>query len=231
MAHKVKLAYPIILASGSPRRRELMLGAGYAFEVVRPEIEEPGAPAEGGGAAAGYWAESLAYIKAAAVALRYPEALVIGADTIVRHGETLVGKPRDLADARRILTNLFGGRNEVITGVALICAAARWRVVTHVVTELVMRPMDEAELEDYLASGAWRDKAGAYALQEGGDRFVQSISGSESNIVGLPMERLGELIGEFAREVGAGDDTGTVEPWGGQAETKENTAHTKPPSH
>ncbi len=187
----------LILASGSPRRADLMRAAGYDFEIVRCPLAEPSL--DGGlaeqGLTAGEWAESLALFKAAAVAQDYPDALVVGADTIVVHGETVLGKAAAEAEARRILSNMFAGENLAITGVAVLGEAAEVRVVEHVVTRLVMRAMSGRELDDYLASGAWRDKAGAYALQEGGDKFVALMEGSESNVVGLPMERLGEILG------------------------------------
>jgi len=188
-----KLAYPLILASGSPRRRQLLAAAGYTFEVVEPPFEEPVPPTTQASAAAG-WAEALAYYKAAAVAQCYADAIVIGADTVVVYGEELIGKPKDEADARRILSTKFAGRNEVITGLAVLPPQTERRIITHVRTTLMMRPMTSEELEDYLASGAWRGKAGAYALQEGGDKFVLSTQGSESNVVGLPMEKLKELL-------------------------------------
>jgi septum formation protein len=187
---------PLILASASPRRCQLMRQAGYDFEVIPSVFDEPAAP-ESQAHAAAWWAEALAYMKASQVAQTNPQAIVIGADTIVTHSGCVVGKPRDLADARRILSTMFGGRNEVITGLAVLCPALNKRVITHVTTTLIMRPMDSGDLEQYLAGGAWRDKAGAYALQEGGDKFVESIEGSESNVVGLPMEKLAEVLAEF----------------------------------
>lgn len=192
-----KLHYPLILASASPRRRQLLSDADYEFEVVEPPFEEPTPPATQASAAAG-WAEALAYYKAAAVAQCYPDAITVGADTVVVFGEELIGKPKDEADARQILSAKFGGRNEVITGLAVLLPKAERRIITHVRTNLTMRPMSNEELEDYIASGKWREKAGAYALQEGGDKFVLSSEGSESNVLGLPMEKLEEILLRFA---------------------------------
>ena len=190
------LAYPLILASASPRRQELLRQAGYSFEVVPCTVPEPAEPADGVSAAA--WAESLAYFKARSVAENNPHALVIGADTIVARGQTIIGKPTDQADARRILTTMFAGRNDVITGLAVIPPPPHKRIITSVISTIVMRPMTDQELEDYLAGGAWRDKAGAYAFQEGGDIFVRNLQGSVSNIVGLPKEKLQEILQQFA---------------------------------
>ena len=184
----------MILASASPRRRELLREAGYSFEVIPAAIDEP-APSDGSEPAA--YAEQLALLKARAVAGLHREAITVGADTIVTHSGVIIGKPRDEGHAREILSGLFGGRNEVITGLAVLCPALDKCVVSHVATTIVMRGMQKDELEAYLASGAWRDKAGAYALQEGGDKFVQSIQGSESNIVGLPLGKLAKILEAF----------------------------------
>lgn len=191
--------FPLILASGSPRRRELLAQAGYRFEVVPPTLSEPRI-VPGPHVWPTGCAEALAYFKAASVARRYPDRLVIGADTVVVHGQTMVGKPADLADARRILTCLFDGPNEVITGLAILHLNRHHRIITHDSTTLDMRAMTERELEDYLASGAWQDKAGAYALQEGGDKFVRQMVGSETNVVGLPMEKLAEVLRQFEND-------------------------------
>lgn len=173
-----------------------MIEAGYEFETVASNVDEPELPS-GGGASAETWAETLAYFKARTVQQQMPDSIIIGADTVVAHSGLILGKPADEADARRILTTLFEGRNEVITGVAVLAPGSSRQVITHVSTALTLRPMEPDEVEAYLASGAWRDKAGAYAIQEGGDRFVQSIEGSHSNIVGLPMEKLAELLEPF----------------------------------
>ena len=184
----------MILASASPRRRELLVEGGYSFEVIPAAVDEP-APSDDIAPAA--YAEDLALLKAQAVAGAHPNAITIGADTIVTHSGIIIGKPRDEGHAREILSQLFGGGNEVITGVAVLCPVLDKCVVTHVATTIVMRGMEKHELEAYIASGAWRDKAGAYALQEGGDKFVKSIDGSESNIVGLPLEKLAEILETF----------------------------------
>ena len=190
------LPFPLILASGSPRRRELLSAAGCDFKAVRPPLDEPRVP-PGAAHCPAAWAEALAYFKARAVADQFPDALIIGADTLVVHANTVIGKPTDQADARRILSTNFAGHNEIITGLALLYPSRNKRIITHVSTIVTMRRMQPDELEEYLASGAWRDKAGAYAFQEGGDKFVRSLQGSRTNIVGLPMEKLKQLLTEF----------------------------------
>ncbi|OQA10841.1 MAG: Septum formation protein Maf [Firmicutes bacterium ADurb.Bin373] len=188
----------MILASGSPRRAELLRTAGYDFEVVIPPYTEPAGPPRWTFAAAA-WAEALAYFKARSVGQLHPETVIIGADTVVVHEDRIIGKARDEQDARRILSTLFAGRSEVITGLTVLSLDQNRRIITHETTSLIMRPMNPDELEDYLRSGAWRDKAGAYALQEGGDKFLQSMEGSESNVVGLPMERLKNILLQFQK--------------------------------
>jgi len=191
------LPYPLILASASPRRRELLEHAGFVFSVVAPPLHEP-APPEGPPITAAPWAEALAYFKARSVARHHPEAIIIGADTVVTHQNRIIGKARDEAEARHILSTMFAGPSRIITGLAVTCPVLDKRIITHEITSLVMRPMAEPELDDYIAGGAWRDKAGAYALQEGGDRFLQSLTGSESNVIGLPLEKLQQILSLFA---------------------------------
>jgi len=194
----VNLSYPLILASGSARRRSLLTEWGYDFEIVAPDLAEP--PATRGQALTPpAWAEAMAYAKAYLVAVDRPDAIVVGADTVVVHGEEVIGKPKDEADARRILTTRFAGRNEVITGLAVLYPPDRQIILTHVVTTIMMRAMTPPELEAYITGGAWKDKAGAYALQEGGDKFVLSLDGSESNVVGLPGEKLEEIFNRIAK--------------------------------
>lgn len=194
----VKLPYRLILASSSARRRQLLTEWGYVFDVVPPLFSEPPAPA-GEALSPSAWAEALAYFKAYAVAQTHPEAVVVGADTVVVHDKVVIGKPKDQADARRILTTQFAGQNDVITGVAVLYPPDHQRIITHVSTTILMRAMTEPELDAYMAGGAWQGKAGAYALQEGGDKFVVSMDGSESNVVGLPMEKLTEIFSRISK--------------------------------
>jgi len=189
----IRLKYPLILASSSPRRQALMAEARYVFETVVSTADEPALP-DDTGASAAVWAETLAYFKARSIQQKNLGSIIIGADTVVAHSGLILGKPADELDARRILTTLFKGRNEVITGIAVMAPEPPRLRIAHVSTTLTLRSINPDEVEAYLASGAWRDKAGAYAIQEGGDRFVESIEGSHSNIVGLPMEKLAELL-------------------------------------
>ena len=187
--HRLKL----ILASNSPRRRELLRQAGYRFEVRPPPIEDRGVT---GAPSPGALVESLAYLKAMASvdAHRMAEGLVLAADTVVVLAGRIIGKPADEADARRILSQLSGSEHRVLTGMALVDVAKRHRLLAHDVTRIRMRRITPAEIDAYVASGEALGKAGAYALQETGDRYVESLEGSVTNVVGLPMELLARML-------------------------------------
>ncbi len=139
-------------------------------------------------------AAALSAFKAKAVAQDVSEGLILAADTVAAIGERVFGKPADRADARRILTQLAGSSHQVITGVTLLDAATGKRDTRTETTVVVMRRLSEAELEGYLDSGAWEGKAGAYGIQDHGDAFVERIEGSFTNVVGLPMELLAEML-------------------------------------
>ena len=189
-------SYRLILASSSPRRRELLADAGVEFEVLEPPLAEPATGLMGLDPAA--QAEASAYFKARAVGLR-EDAYVLGADTIVAAGEAVLGKPADAEDARAMLSSLSGTRHTVITGVALLGPGGRRRIAS-AMTVVVMRTLTPAEVAEYVASGEWEGKAGGYAIQETADRFVARVEGSFSNIVGLPMELVRRLIEEMRGE-------------------------------
>lgn len=180
----------LVLASASPRRRALLDEMGYRFEVVPADVDErvdPALPPE-------QQAEVIAERKARAVAPRVGEALVLGADTIVAVEGRVIGKAADEAEAREFLRLLTTQRHAVITGLCVLDTVADTVEVAHEVTGLRMRPMTDAELDAYIAGAGWRDKAGAYALQEGGDEFVEEMDGSLSNVVGLPTDLVADLV-------------------------------------
>jgi len=185
--------FRLILASSSPRRRQLLTDAGYQFEVVAPTLAEPEEglkhlpPCQ--------QAEALAYFKARAVGTR-DGAYVLAADTIVAAGGSVLGKPADAEEARRMLTDLSGTRHAVITGVALLGPDGRRRIASDT-TYVVMRKITPREIDRYVAGGEWQGKAGAYAIQETADRFVERLEGSFSNVVGLPVELVGRMIHEL----------------------------------
>jgi septum formation protein len=192
---------PLVLASASPRRRELLARAGVRFEVIPAGIDEDVRPGEAPAQLAG----RLAREKALAVASRVgpdPARFVLGADTIVVLGESVLGKPRDPRDAESMLSRLVGRTHRVIT--AVVVARSHdlgWRART-VESRVRMRPAELEEIRAYVATGEPLDKAGAYALQGRGRRFVAEIAGSESNVIGLPLDETLDLL----REAGASPD-------------------------
>lgn len=184
--------FRLVLASSSPRRKQLLADAGYVFDVASPPMVEPRLLYEG--LAATQQAESLAYFKAKSVAERNPNVWVLGADTVVAsEDDCIFGKADDADEARRMLAQLSGTRHHVITGVAML-GPSRRRIICSDVTAVTMREMADAEIEEYVASGEWIGKAGAYAIQETADKFVTKIEGSWSNVVGLPMELLDSIV-------------------------------------
>ena len=185
----------IILASQSPRRSVLLREAGIAFEAVSPKHEEPDtslwkfSPEE--------FAQSASYFKARSVADDYPDRVILAADTVVALQGKPFGKPVDRDDARRILSTLAGTTQQVITGVTLYEPASGRRLIEHAVTHVTMRLISDAELDAYLDTGEWEGKAGAYGIQESADAFVEKTEGSFSNVVGLPIELVLEMLAAF----------------------------------
>lgn len=181
---------PIVLASGSPRRRELLADLGLAFEVAPSRAEEP-APLSGEPPTD--YARRMAAMKTAEVAARFPDRIVLGADTIVVLGDRIMGKPTDDAHALAMLTALSGQTHQVITAFCLMLPGhdALTRAVT---TDVDMRTSTEAELRAYIATGEPMDKAGAYAIQGMGTFLVTAIRGSYTNVVGLPVARVLEML-------------------------------------
>jgi septum formation protein len=185
----------VILASASPRRRELLERAAVDFEV-RPanvsERREPGEPPA-------LFARRLALAKARAVARTAgarPPRLVLGADTIVVIDAEVLGKPTDAEHAVALLSRLLGRTHRVITAVALVESATQDARDAVVESTVRMRPASAEEVRAYVATGEPLDKAGAYAVQGLGRRFVEKIEGSESNVIGLPLEETLGLLSE-----------------------------------
>lgn len=179
-----------ILASASPRRRELLGSIGLDFDVLPshvPEVREEGeAPEE--------YVARLSRDKAHALASEHPSRWVIAADTTVLLGEQLLEKPNDGDDAARMLTAIAGQTHMVYTGVTLVNAENGWRDTRVAETEVRMLPLSAAEIAWYVATGEPLDKAGAYAAQGIGGMFIESIHGSYSNVVGLPLATLYQML-------------------------------------
>jgi septum formation protein len=173
----------LILASQSPRRRELLTTAGFSFDVrVRP-VEE----VRGAGETPEAYVQRLATEKAEA-SWDGADEIVLGADTVVVLDQDVLEKPRDLADARRMLALLSGREHRVITGICLRHAGGR--TVDHVSTAVRFAPLSADEIDAYVASGEPMDKAGAYAIQGLASKFVERIDGCFFNVVGLPVSRV-----------------------------------------
>jgi septum formation protein len=180
----------LILASASPRRQQLLQDAGYTFGVCPANIDEDDVPP---GLGPAELAEYLARQKAAALAPQYPDDVILAADTVVAHGQSILGKPKDPIDAQRMLRLLAGTTHSVITGVAVVHLAAHFSRHTRVISTVHMRALTDAEVQAYVASNAWSGKAGGYGIQDP-DPFVIKMSGCHTNIVGLPMTTTAELL-------------------------------------
>lgn len=178
----------LILASGSPRRRDLLNDLGFEFEVRPVDIDESPLPSE----------KPVTYVMRLAreKALAQAEAgeLVIAADTIVAEGGELLGKPADSDDAKRMLRRLSGKAHEVHTGVALVDEAKTLRLTFVESTQVFFKTLEEPEIDWYVSTGEPLDKAGAYAVQGVGSLFVDKLEGNYANVVGLPVAALYRLL-------------------------------------
>jgi len=181
-----------ILASTSPRRKELLKKAGYNFKVVPPDIDESAFPSEG--VEPCEYAKRLALAKAKNVATGFPDQLVIGADTVVDFEGEIIGKPRDAKEAEEITRKLFSRPHKVITAVAIVRLSNGIEAVESDATVVYPKKMTDEQIAKHIGDGSWRGKSGAYAIKEGVDEFVEKIDGSLSNVMGLPMELLERML-------------------------------------
>lgn len=186
----------LVLASGSPRRRELLNSLGLDFDVELPDVDESRRQDE----PPGVYVERIAVEKARAVAA--PDRVVLAADTAVVHEGKVLGKPGHPEEARAMLRRLQNDRHEVFTGIAV----ASWNggaVVNSTVdvTEVAFLPMTDDEIADYVSTGEPMDKAGAYALQGAGGRFIESVKGSPFTVIGLPIHLISRLISAAGMDI------------------------------
>jgi septum formation protein len=188
MTHS-SMSAPLILASLSPRRRELLSEHGVEFEVVPSHVPETPLAGE----SPRQFARRAAQEKASEVARRYPGRFVLGADTVVVLDGAIFGKPTDRDDARRMLRSLSGRRHAVLTAVALLHPTGRVEEVI-VETEVEFRVLADEEIEEYIEKGEPFDKAGAYAIQGWAGKFVRAVRGSYSNVIGLPIDEVTTLL-------------------------------------
>lgn len=200
----------IVLASASPRRRELLGQIGLEFEVLVSNVEER-VTADGPGAMVEELSARKAMAVMGALGRTAEDVLVVGADTVVTLDGRIMGKPSDSGDAAGMLGMLSGRTHEVYTGVALLYRAAGRepgeceRRVFHEVTRVSLYPMSEAEIAFYVSSGDCMDKAGAYGIQGLFARYVKGIEGDYNNVVGLPVGRLYQEAGEWLRDEKSSD--------------------------
>lgn len=194
----------IILASGSPRRKELFELLGVPFEIVTSNVSEEGLSSD---MEFVEYAQSLAITKAMSVAERYPDAVVIGADTIVGLGKRIFLKPQNDAEAKVFLKELSGKTHSVVTGVAISVKGRTYTFADE--TKVTFMELDDALIDAYVASGDPFDKAGAYGIQSGGALFVEEIKGDYYSVMGLPIAALTRhlrMLGVITLEGGAQED-------------------------
>ena len=180
----------IILASASPRRRELLSKAGFKFDVVVSDTDENIDVCD-----APLMVRELALLKAGDVAKKVKKnSLIIGADTVVCIDGEILGKPKDWRDAKRMLTKLSGRAHQVYTGVCIIDSGTGKAVCKSERTDVIFKQLTKRQIRSYIATREPMDKAGAYAIQGGARSFVRGIVGSFDNVVGLPVEMVREII-------------------------------------
>lgn len=193
------MKHRLVLASGSPRRRELLANAGFSFEVVPSEFSEFATNSLSLAELTTYNATR----KALDIARLHPDAVVLGADTLVSlQGET-IGKPADMRGAVQILRRLRGREHQVCTAVFLCAARARLASSFYVISHVRFRQLSDAQIRAYLRRVNPLDKAGAYAAQGHGAEIIAAIRGSYTNVVGLPMERTKNVLAAFGIEPGS----------------------------
>lgn len=188
---------PLILASASPRRRKLLAEAGYEFVVDPPDIDESAFEADG--ISPCEYASRLALAKAKSTAEKHPHCLVIGADTVVDCNGEIIGKAADAKQAEKITKKLFNKAHKVITAVAVVRLSDGTEVVESDATTIYPKKLTDKQIAGHVKGRAWQDKAGAYAIKETGDKFIEKINGSLTNVMGLPMELVQRLLKRFMR--------------------------------
>lgn len=179
----------LILASASPRRAHLLDQAGYRFDIEPADIDESTVPFT----SPSEYAQRLAVLKAETIATSCPDDVILAADTIVALGERVLGKPTDANHAREMLQLLSGTTQIVITGVCVMRKSAGFQLTTRVMSSVKMDALKPEQIEAYIATGEWEGKAGGYGIQDN-DPFVKRVSGSHTNVVGLPMETVTKML-------------------------------------
>lgn len=191
---------PLLLASQSPRRKQILAQMGFAFDTVLPDAINEAAFLDPLNIKRSL--RKLAAAKAATVADRHPGSLVLGADTIVVKDRMVLGKPKDPADAADMLSMLSGSKHRVMTGIALVCRERSFLTIAVASTDVFFRKITKNEIDDYLKSNEYRDKAGAYAIQGKALIFISRINGCYYNVVGLPVFETISLFEKFTTSSG-----------------------------
>ncbi|MDR1085352.1 MAG: Maf family protein [Deltaproteobacteria bacterium] len=186
---------PFILASASPRRRELLFSCGLIFEVCPAEINEDMLVGEN----PEEYVRRVAESKALAVKEKFPKSPILAADTVVVLDNTLFGKPRDQKEAFLMLRTLAGAGHLVITAFSLLCPMEQEPLTESVISEVIFRELGDLEIETYLKTGESMDKAGAYAVQGQGIFLIKEVAGSLTNVVGLPLK---EVLAALEKHLG-----------------------------
>jgi len=189
------LPFRLILASGSQGRRWLLERAGYPFEIKPSNIPEPTEARLGD---CRHYVAELAWLKADAVAKQVSGGLIVAADTVGWLDGKVIGKPEDVADARRIIRSLSGTVHELWTGVCLWRRPGDWQINWQERSLVRMKPLTDAEIEDYLKTRKWEGCSGAYAIELPSDPYLTVEEGSLSNVIGLPMESLEKALAWMA---------------------------------
>ena len=187
----MKLSCPVILASASPRRKDLLSRMGIAFTVLPAEVEEI---SQDSGYPASEMVRLNACLKAGAVARQHPEALVIGSDTVVVCGSEIFGKPHSPEEAVAMLKKLAGRAHQVMSGVSLQCVKYRLDHSFTEISQVVFKELDDTAIREYMRLVNVMDKAGAYAIQGYFGRFIDHIEGDYDNVMGLPIAKVLKYI-------------------------------------
>ncbi len=182
----------MVLASASPRRKDMLIAAGYEFRVQSADIDESGFDTLD--VSAEEFTKRLALAKAMTVARKYPDDLVLGADTVAECDGEIIGKAASAAEAEEITRKLFFNIHRVVTGVALVKLREGIIRVESDTTTIYPKELTEEQIQAHIKGESWVDKAGAYAIQENGDEFVERVDGSITNVMGLPMELLEQML-------------------------------------
>ncbi len=180
----------IILASSSPRRKEILENTNVKFDIIKSEIDEVILDNE----LPSQVVMRLAFEKCIDIAAKHRESLVIGADTVVVLDDIILGKPKDIDEAIAMITQLSGKTHQVITGISLINLTANKKIIDYVVSNVKFKDLSAEDIKDYIQTNESLDKAGAYGIQGYGALLVEEIQGDYFNIVGLPISRLSDLL-------------------------------------